>query len=82
MHEAKLCLSLIDLAVTHWRAQAKPAERIRAVRLAVGTRCGVVPEALAAAFPVCAHGTPVEGARLEIERTDGRDLVLRDLEVG
>jgi hydrogenase nickel incorporation protein HypA/HybF len=79
VHEAKLCLSLLDLAERSRREAG--AARIVAVELAVGAWSGVVPEALAAAFPVCAAGTAAEGAALRIERTPGRDLVLRALEV-
>ena len=79
MHEAKLCLTLLDLAER--RAAAAGAKRILAVELAVGEWAGVAPEALAAAFPLCAAGTAAEGAELRIERVPGRDLVLRELEV-
>jgi hydrogenase nickel incorporation protein HypA/HybF len=79
MHEAKLCLSLLDLAEQH--ATRAGAERIVAVRLDVGEWSGVVPEALALAFPLCAAGTRADGAALHIERVAGRDLVLLDLEV-
>ena len=77
MHEAKLCLSLIDLALERLSA----GERIVRLRVAVGDLSGVVPEALAGAFPICADGTPAEGAFLALERTPGRELVLRDMEV-
>ena len=79
MHEAKLCLSLLDLADASRRSAG--AARIVAVELAVGAWSGVVPEALAAAFPLCAAGTPADGAALRIARTEGRDLVLRTIEV-
>jgi len=77
MHEAKLCLSLIDLALEH----VADGERIVHLRIDVGDLSGVVPEALEGAFPICAHGTPAEGAVLALERRPGRDLVLRDMEV-
>ena len=79
MHEAKLCLSLLALAERS-RVEAGAA-RIVALDLAVGAWSGVAPEAFEAAFPVCAAGTPAAGAALRIERTPGRDLVLRALEV-
>jgi hydrogenase nickel incorporation protein HypA/HybF len=79
MHEAKLCLSLIDLAGTHLRRAG--GERIAAMRLEVGDLCGVIPEALEAAFPICASGTRAENAALHIYRTQGRNLVLRDMEI-
>lgn len=79
MHEARLCLSLLDVAERSRREAG--AARIIAVELAVGEWSGVAPEALAAAFPVCAAGTAADGASLRIERTPGRELVLRALEV-
>jgi Zn finger protein HypA/HybF involved in hydrogenase expression len=79
MHEARLCLSLLDLAERSRREAG--AARIVAVELALGEWSGVAAEALEAAFPVCAAGTAAEGAALRIERTAGRELVLRALEV-
>ncbi len=79
MHEAKLCLQLLALADRH-RARAG-AQRITALRLEVGALCGVSPDALALAFPVCAAGTTADGARLRIEHAPGRDLRLADIEV-
>jgi len=79
MHEARLCLGLLDLAERRLREAG--ARRIVAVDIAVGDWSGVAPEALAAAFPLCASGTAAEGAALRIERTTGRELVLRALEV-
>jgi hydrogenase nickel incorporation protein HypA/HybF len=79
MHEAKLCLSLLELAERALRADG--ARRIHALRIEVGALSGVAPEALEAAFPICAHGTAAQGARLCIERAEGRELVLRDMEV-
>ncbi|MEB2345710.1 MAG: hydrogenase maturation nickel metallochaperone HypA [Deltaproteobacteria bacterium] len=79
MHEAKLCLSLLALAERS--AAEAGAARILAVELAVGEWSGCVPEALAAAFPICAQGTKAAGAALRIERVPGVDLVLRALEV-
>ena len=62
MHEARLCLSLIRLAE---EALASDGGRhIVSVDLEVGELSGVAPEALAAAFPVCVHGTSAEGATL------------------
>ncbi|RIL03904.1 MAG: hypothetical protein DCC71_14650 [Proteobacteria bacterium] len=79
MHEAGLCVSLVELAERH--ADAAGAARIVSVGVAVGDLSGVVPEALALAFPLCAAGTRADGAALRIERIAGRDFLLRDLEV-
>ena len=78
MHESKLCRSLIELAEGRVGADAA---RIVSLRLELGELAGVAPEALAAAFPLCAAGTRAEGAELHIERVPGRSLVLRDVEV-
>jgi hydrogenase nickel incorporation protein HypA/HybF len=79
MHEAKLCLSLLALA--EQRLGEAGGARILALDVEVGEWSGVVPEALAAAFPVCAAGTAADGAALRIARTPGRELLLRALEV-
>jgi hydrogenase nickel incorporation protein HypA/HybF len=79
MHEAKLCLQLLDLAEAAIRDE--PGAHIVTLRIEVGEWSGVVAEALAAAFPICAVGTRADGAALQIERVAGRDLRLRDLEV-
>ncbi len=79
MHEARLCLSLLSLAQEHLEREG--GERILALRIEVGDLCGVVPEALAAAFPICAADTPAAGADLRLDRTRGRTLMLRDMEV-
>jgi hydrogenase nickel incorporation protein HypA/HybF len=79
MHEAKLCLQLLDLAEA--ALHDEPDARIVVLRVEVGDWSGVAADALAAAFPICAAGTRANGALLRIERVAGRDLRLRDLEV-
>jgi hydrogenase nickel incorporation protein HypA/HybF len=79
VHEAKLCLSLIDLAKR--ALEEAGGRRILALRVSVGTLSGVQAEALAAAFPICAAETAAEGASLELEVTSGRQLLLRDMEI-
>jgi Zn finger protein HypA/HybF involved in hydrogenase expression len=77
VHEASLCLSLLRLAE---EARVREgARRIEALCVEVGALCGVAPEALCAAFPICAAHTSAQGAELRIVRTQGRDLVLREL---
>ncbi len=79
MHEAKVCLSLLALAEDTLRADG--SRRIHALCVEVGALSGVAPEALEAAFPICAAGTAAAGATLRIERVEGRVLMLRDMEV-
>jgi hydrogenase nickel incorporation protein HypA/HybF len=49
-----------------------PDATIAVVRLRIGELSGVVPEAVEFCFEAAAHGTVVEGARLEIETVPGR----------
>ena len=79
MHESKLCLELLRIAEEH-RVRAG-AERITALRLQVGTLCGVSPSAIARAFPICAAGSAADGATLHIDEVPGRELRLADMEV-
>jgi len=48
-------------------ADKSGATAVNAVGLRVGTQSGAVPEALEAAWPLAIAGTPLEGARLEME---------------
>ncbi len=65
VHELGLLRSVADaVAATAARAGATGVE---AVGLRVGTLSGALPEALEGAWPLAVAGTPVEGARLELE---------------
>jgi hydrogenase nickel incorporation protein HypA/HybF len=47
-------------------------ERVTLVRLEVGALSGVAADALAFCFDVCARGTTLEGARLDVVTISGR----------
>lgn len=68
VHELSIALELIDIA--SGEAQSLGDVRVVAVRVRVGPLSGVVPDALRFSFGVAAEGTPIEGARLEIESED------------
>lgn len=55
--------------------------RVLVVRLEIGRRAGVVPDALRFCFDVCARGTTLEGASLDIVQTSGDELRLKNVEV-
>jgi hydrogenase nickel incorporation protein HypA/HybF len=80
MHELSIALSLID-AVCDELPRLGAGASVRAIRIRVGPRSGVVADALAFAFDVAVADTPVAGARLEIEHTYGSELELTALEV-
>jgi hydrogenase nickel incorporation protein HypA/HybF len=78
MHELGLMESLVEAV----EAQLPPGERARVVRLEVGALAAVVPEALRFCFDVCAAGTRIEGAVLEVRPVEGAGLRLVEVEVG
>lgn len=66
MHELSIALSLVELASEE--AGRLGDVRVDAVHVRIGPLAGVVEEALRFSFDLAAAGSPVEGARLEIER--------------
>jgi Zn finger protein HypA/HybF involved in hydrogenase expression len=79
MHELSIALSLIDAVcdeLPHIGCRA-----VRSVRVRVGALSGVSADALQFAFDVAIDGSPLAGARMEIERGEGRELELTALEV-
>ncbi len=72
MHE----LALIQSIVAAVAARVHPA-RVDVVRLQIGQLAGMSAEALRFCFDVCARGTALEGAALEIEGIAGRALCRR-----
>jgi hydrogenase nickel incorporation protein HypA/HybF len=79
MHELSIALSLVE-AVCDELPRLGPVS-IRSVRVRVGALSGVAPEALTFAFDIAASDTPIAGTRLDVQRTDGRELELTALEV-
>ena len=67
MHELSIAQSVVDTVLE------RTGERhVTTVRLQVGRLSGVVPDALTFCFDLAAAGTPLDGARLEIEEPTGR----------
>jgi hydrogenase nickel incorporation protein HypA/HybF len=62
VHELSIAQAIVDVAARH-----AGASRVVRVWVQVGHLRQVVPSALEFAFELCAHGTPVEGAALELE---------------
>jgi hydrogenase nickel incorporation protein HypA/HybF len=65
MHELSIAVGLIDLAAEEAVRQGNA--RVATVYLRIGPLAGVVSDALRFSFDLAAEGTPLEGARLEIE---------------
>ncbi len=73
MHELSIAQSIADIVRQH----APDGAAVRAVRVAVGRMSGVVPESLEFCFDAVVSDTPLEGARLEIERIPVRAACAR-----
>lgn len=67
MHELSITRNVV--AICSERANGA---RVQSVTLVIGRLSGVMSDAVRFCFDICARGTPVEGARLEIIETPGR----------
>ncbi|HME19747.1 MAG TPA: hydrogenase maturation nickel metallochaperone HypA [Acetobacteraceae bacterium] len=67
MHELGIAASVVDVC-----AEQAAGARVLRVRVEVGRLTAVLPDALRFVFDVCAHGTALEGAELEIVDIPGR----------
>jgi hydrogenase nickel incorporation protein HypA/HybF len=67
MHELAITQSVVE-QITQRVGDA----RVTRVALQIGLLAGVVCDSVRFCFDVCAQGTPLEGARLEIIQTPGR----------
>jgi hydrogenase nickel incorporation protein HypA/HybF len=67
MHELSITRSVVAIVSEHAAGQ-----RVTRVRLEIGRLSSVMPEAIRFCFDVCARGTPLEGAALEIVEIAGR----------
>jgi hydrogenase nickel incorporation protein HypA/HybF len=66
MHELAITQSLVDAVTEHTKGAA-----VAVVYLRVGKLSGVVPDAMRFCFEMVTDGSPLEGARLEIEEPEG-----------
>jgi len=76
VHELSITQSIVDLV-----AERTPGRTVVAVHVRVGRLSGVLPDAMLFCFDLAAAGTPVEGARLEIQEVDGQELLVVALEL-
>jgi hydrogenase nickel incorporation protein HypA/HybF len=67
MHELSITQSIVDTIV-----ERTERARVTAVHLVIGKVSGVMPDAVRFCFEMVAAGSPVEGARLDIEEPSGR----------
>jgi hydrogenase nickel incorporation protein HypA/HybF len=62
VHELSIAQAIVDVGVRH-----AGGSRVTRIWLQVGHLRQVVPSALEFSFELCAHGTPMEGAVLQLE---------------
>ncbi len=67
MHELSITRNIVALA-----AERAEGRRVEAVRLAIGKLTGIDVGAIRFCFDLCTEGTPLAGARLEIDEIPGR----------
>lgn len=79
MHELSLTSDLVEAIVE--RVETLGSPRIKRVLLEIGADAAVMPQAIQFCFDVCAQGTPVEGASLEVVETPGEALRLLEVEI-
>ena len=66
MHELSIAQSIFDIVTEH--IPEGNGATVRSVRLKIGELAGVVPDSLEFCFSAIVNGTPLEGARLDIEK--------------
>ncbi len=69
MHELGITRSVIAICTAHARGA-----RVRRVTLEIGKLSAIMPDAVRFCFDICAKGTVVEGAELEIIEVPGLAL--------
>jgi hydrogenase nickel incorporation protein HypA/HybF len=69
MHELSIANAVVEAC-----AERAAGARVLRVRLEIGRLAAVLPDALRFCFDVCAQGTEVEGAELDIMEIQGRAI--------
>ncbi len=66
MHELGITQNIIDIV-----SEKAGDKKVIRVKLEIGLLSAIVPDAIRFCFDVCAEGTPLKGATLEIEEIGG-----------
>ena len=76
MHELSITRNVV--AIVSERAEG---QRVTRVRLEIGRLTAVMPDSIRFCFDICAQGTPLAGAELEIVESAGQELLIKEMEV-
>lgn len=72
MHELSITRNIVSIVQEHAKGR-----KVRAVRLDVGQLSGIEVDAIRFCFDLCAQGTTLEGANLDINHIPGRGQCLQ-----
>ena len=75
MHELSITRNVV--AIVSERAEG---QRVTRVRLEIGRLTAVMPDSIRFCFDICAQGTPLAGAELEIVESAGQELLIKEME--
>jgi hydrogenase nickel incorporation protein HypA/HybF len=76
VHELSITRNVIAIV-----SEQAVGQRVTRVRLEIGRLTAVVPDSIRFCFDICAQGTPLEGAELEIIESAGQELLIKEMEV-
>ena len=76
MHELSITRNVVAIV-----SERAAGQRVTRVRLEIGRLSAVVPDAIRFCFDICAAGTPLAGAQLEIVESAGDELKIKEMEV-
>jgi len=75
MHELSITRNVVAICAEH-----AAGVRVTRVTLEIGKMTAVLPDSLRFCFDICARGTTLEGAALEILETAGQELKIKEME--
>ena len=76
MHELSITRNVVAIV-----SERAVGQRVTRVRLEIGRLTAVVPDSIRFCFDICAQGTPLAGAELEIVESAGQELLIKEMEV-
>jgi hydrogenase nickel incorporation protein HypA/HybF len=76
VHELSITRNVVAIV-----SERAAGQRVTRVRLEIGRLSAVVPESIRFCFDICAQGTVLEGAELEIVASAGQELLIKEMEV-
>jgi hydrogenase nickel incorporation protein HypA/HybF len=82
MHELSVIMAVVDTVDEYLDANyGARVTRVTRVALQVGDRSSYLPSYLREIWPIAVSGTSLDGAALEIEGAEGRDFLIREIEI-